>query len=284
MVKFGKIHELPTKNELEYWNSQLQFSAILPDFDEQLKWMAENSKNIAQKLDLKRIKYGEHSRQWFEYINLTSGNNADVIKPIPVFIHGGYWRSMRAEDHRFILPCLTEINSVAINVEYRLMPEIRLGEVIEDIANAINALVDKFGAEQKFLLIGHSAGAHLALSAAKSKNIASHIAAIVAISGVFELDPLSKSFLQAELQLTTKELRDHNLMTSMPDIPTLLVIGGQETDLFRNQIERISLLFNIPVFNIPKTHHMNILRWLVIDADRSNFLSKIQEALMNISD
>lgn len=260
MVKFGKILELPTKNELKYWNSQLQFSAILPDFDEQLGWMVENSKNIKQKLDLKRTNYGEHSRQWFEYTNLTSGNKEDVAKPIPVFIHGGYWRAMRAEDHRFILPSLTEINTISANIEYRLMPEVRLANVIEDIVKAIRTMIDEFGTEQQYILFGHSAGAHLALNAAKSPDIAPYITSIVAISGVYDLAPISRSFLQPLLALTQAEISRFKLVDKLPKIPTLFVVGENETELFKKQTIDASSQFNATVFNVTKAHHMNILR------------------------
>lgn len=49
------------------------------------------------------------------------------------------------------------------NLEYRLMPGVRLSDCVSDVQEGLVSLLDALPAS-RLLLVGHSAGAHLAVS------------------------------------------------------------------------------------------------------------------------
>lgn len=207
----------------QYWNGQLKFSQILPDFEASLKKMSSASMALAESCSIEKLTYGEELRQWFEW---TSGEG--ISTDIPVIIHGGYWRALDAENHRFMMAGFLDTHQTIANVEYRLMPNVRLKDVVHDTITAVHALSKQFP-KRKFLLVGHSAGAHLALSAVRDAEIRDSVKAIVALSGIFDLRPIKDSFLQAELSLTAEEIEEFSLSPVDVRVPTVFANGSDET-------------------------------------------------------
>ncbi|MBK7925954.1 MAG: alpha/beta hydrolase fold domain-containing protein [Bryobacterales bacterium] len=87
-----------------------------------------------------------------------------------MLIHGGGWEGgSRAEVARFI-PYFTERRCVVANIGYRLTPEAVAPAAAEDVRNAIESVrarAAQWHADSgRMLLVGFSAGAHLALLAA----------------------------------------------------------------------------------------------------------------------
>ena len=142
-----------------YLDGQLKFSAFLPDFTTALDRMAADSEAAAAAHDLTRAAYGDDPRQWVEWM---AGSGPD--RYLPVILHGGYWRALEAETHRFMMSGFAGAGSAVANIEYRLVPQVRLADVVADAKAALDLLCRTFP-DQALILIGHSAGAHLALSA-----------------------------------------------------------------------------------------------------------------------
>ena len=233
----------------------LKFSAILPDFGAWLDRMATDSAAAARELALTRLAYGPSLRQWIE---TAPGSGGGTV--VPVMIHGGYWRALRAEDHRFTLPALAGLGPVVGNLEYRLMPGARMAELVSDIAAGLRAVLASIGPQHRLLPIGHSAGAHLALAALEAHpGLASQIAGVVSISGIFDLDLVARSFLQDDLHLDATEIARFTL-TEPPPVPALFLAGSRETAPFRDQARALAATRNTAqALQITPCHHMNIL-------------------------
>ena len=112
-------------------------------------------------LELRDVSYGDHPRQRFDlYLP-----NADA-RDLYVIVHGGGW-TKGDKSGGDIWPDKVAhwapkgVAVAALN--YRLVPEVTPSQQAEDIGHALKALrSDRYGFE-KIVLIGHSAGAHLAL-------------------------------------------------------------------------------------------------------------------------
>jgi len=209
-----------------FWDSQLKFSSFVPDFAQLVENMHTQSDVVAETHGSTRSAYGPDQRQWVEWL---AGTGSDAT--LPVVIHGGYWRAMTAEMHRFMLPGFAAHGCAVANVEYRLIPEVRLSDIVADVTRALTHLAAEFPKAQ-LILIGHSAGAHLALSAMVDDALKARTDGILALSGVYDLTPVAHSFLQAELTLTPQEIDDFMLRPA-PDRPaTLYVNGSAETPEF----------------------------------------------------
>ncbi|WP_136440709.1 alpha/beta hydrolase [Pacificoceanicola onchidii] len=209
-----------------FWDSQFKFSAILPGFGDALERMARDSATVTEQFAFEKAPYGPHPRQWVEWVSGTGPKDL-----LPVIIHGGYWRALEAENHRCMMPAFTGHGAAVGNIEYRLMPEVRLADLVADAQAGLHRLAERFP-DTRFLLVGHSAGAHLALSAMTDSALRARTAGVLALSGVYDLAPVALSFLQAELRLTPSEIDTFSLRPSTDRPPTVFVNGSAETQEF----------------------------------------------------
>ena len=117
-----------------------------------------------------RLQYGAHASQFVDFRR--SAGSARATAPLVVVIHGGFWRARRPLTYAgHMAIALGRAGYVTANIEYR-----RIGEegggwpgTFEDTLAAIafaRARGPEFGADPgRTLLVGHSAGGHLALLA-----------------------------------------------------------------------------------------------------------------------
>ena len=111
-------------------------------------------------------------------------------RPLAVYVHGGAWRAgsplrVRAKPQWFL-----EAGWVFASVGYRLLPDAPVEEQARDVADGLHALraeADRLGFDpDRILLMGHSAGAHLAALVASDQRYLGDDAA--AVRGVILLD------------------------------------------------------------------------------------------------
>ncbi|MBN1881481.1 MAG: alpha/beta hydrolase [Deltaproteobacteria bacterium] len=118
---------------------------------------------------------------------------ADGPSPVVVFIHGGSWQigdKTRVGDKAVYF---TENGFVFVSVNYRLSPEVIHPVHIQDVARAVAWVyrnIDEYGGDpDRFFLMGHSAGAHLAaLATLDERRLAVEGLGPDIISGVILLD------------------------------------------------------------------------------------------------
>jgi arylformamidase len=213
---------------LAFWNSQLQNSVTVPDFPVWEPRYLELSSAAGRLGTPERIATGDDPMQavW----RLSTGRPSHAL----VFIHGGYWRKFAAADFGFVAETALAADATFWNVDYRLMPAARMADVVADTVAACDA-VDA----ERVVIAGHSAGGHLAVEAAL--RMRRPPAAVVAISGLYDLDPLTYAFIQDELSLTAGEVAAFSPQTRAEEMPcpVHLVAGADETVEFRRQSARL---------------------------------------------
>ncbi|WP_305989056.1 alpha/beta hydrolase [Roseibium sp. MMSF_3544] len=257
------------RDERRDWDLQFKFSDVIADFAFWSDWRDKASLEVGRNVPFERVPYGDHDRQWVEIADC-GGSGGQLV---PVFLHGGYWRALTAEGHRCCMTGLSAFGPKCGNVEYRLMPDFRLADLVSDATAAVTALAGIFPESSKLLLVGHSAGAHLAVSAALNPGLAGRIAGVVAMSGVYDLAPVARSFLQDEIGLTEEEISTHSLIGKQPGTPLICVVGGRETDEFQSQSRKMAESVGAAHLRVRGAHHMNIL------SDLNSAKSPLIEAL-----
>lgn len=153
-----------------------------------------------------------------------------------VFIHGGYWQALDAGWFSFVAPPLLAHGvSVAIPT-YDLAPTVRLGQIIDEMRAAVDLIHDRTGARP--IVSGHSAGGHMGACLLAD----GRASAAVAISGVFDLEPLIPTSLNAALDLDPAEARALSpIHWSAPAGAVLdCIVGGAESDAFLRQSEAMA--------------------------------------------
>ena len=207
------------------------------------------------------VAYGSRERQRLDY--LPSGATR---APLFVFIHGGYWQRNTKEDFAFVAqgPHARGID-VAI-VGYTLAPTARLSDIVAEIRQALNFLknnADQFGFNPRNIFVGGwSAGGHLA-------TIVCHHPAVcgaLAISGIFDLEPIALSYVNDVLRLDRNEIRNlspiHQLRADIT--PHRLAVGADELSELQRQstayAEAASRLASpVKLRVLPHHHHFSIL-------------------------
>jgi len=174
--------------------------------------------------------YGPRDRQRFDYF--PSGQNS---APLFVFIHGGYWVRNAIGMFSFLAegPNARGIDFAALG--YTLAPEVRLGEIVDEIRNGLTHLQDaNLDYDRERIYVGGwSAGGHLAAIAADHPAVRG----TMPISGIFDLEPLSLNYLNEPLQLTADDIRDlspqRRLRAGLP--PARIMSGGNELPELQRQ-------------------------------------------------
>ena len=120
---------------------------------------------------------------------------SDLKKPLIVLIHGGYWRPEYDRKHLAPLArALANIGWPVALIEYRRI----IGNPDAMMSDVISAIEEVSNSYSNLILIGHSAGGHLALVAAHKVNA----------SAIIALAPLTNLLSAEELDLDEGAVSD----------------------------------------------------------------------------
>jgi len=121
------------------------------------------------------------------------GSTKDSIQPVVVFIHGGGWAKGDKAGVGTKARWLADEGWMLVSINYRLSPAIKHPAHIEDVAEAIAWVHDNIathgGDPERIVVMGHSAGAHLAaLVATDPKRLGKHGKSLSIIDRAILLD------------------------------------------------------------------------------------------------
>ena len=166
--------------------------------------------------------------------------------PVHMFIHGGYWRMFSKRDYSCIADTVTASGVIAVIVDYALMPAVRMDLIVDQVRRArdwvVANIAEHGGDPDRLTVSGHSAGAHLASLLFSRDQAPSHIRAALLLGGLYELEPLRSSFLQAEIGLTDAEVSAFTPMAQdhEPATHVTVLVGGDETPPFHDMADRFT--------------------------------------------
>lgn len=180
-----------------------------------------------------RVSYGEHPDEWMWY-----SPGPDASAPLVVFLHGGYWHLLSADDGSLLAPAARASGCAFASVNYTLCPAASLERLIEQVGRAIDSLVAKPHAThdpRQVHVMGHSAGAHLAASVALRE---ARVAGWVFVSGVFDIRPIVHIPDNHDVGLTSDSaarLSPLLHLASAVPAPAVVTWGGLESTEFARQ-------------------------------------------------
>jgi len=191
------------------------------------------------------VAYGDGPRQKLDLFLPESRNGP---APVHIFIHGGYWRANDRENYHFIAESVLQAGAIAVFPEYTLMPGARMAQLVGEVRQAalwVGAHIGEHGGDpSRISASGHSAGAHLAsyLSALAPHEHgfpATRIKALLLVSGIYDLRPITTSFLQPEIGLTPEEVNEWSPFEAIqaPETRITLAVGKAETEPFHVQAQ-----------------------------------------------
>jgi arylformamidase len=185
------------------------------------------------------LRYGPHERQT---IDLFEPDAADGGRPLIVFIHGGYWRSLEPSLFSHLAAGANARGFSIALPGYRLCPEVTVADIIEDIRSACLFLHRRFGL--RLIACGHSAGGHLAAAMAATDwrrtaadappDLLRHG---LGISGLFDLRPLLATSVNQSLRLdvVAAEAASPAFWPLPPGVQFEAWVGAAETSEYLRQ-------------------------------------------------
>lgn len=166
--------------------------------------------------------------------------------PLLVFIHGGYWQSRDRKDFSFVAGPLLERGASVALIGYDLAPSVRMDTIVAQIRAGLAWLyrhAPEHGCDPGRLhLAGHSAGGHLVAMALATdwrdfglpEDL---IKSACPISGIFDLEPIRRCYLNDVVGLDEDEAR-RNSPLHLPlhgRCPVMVAVGEAETQAFLDQ-------------------------------------------------
>jgi len=181
------------------------------------------------------LRYGNAPR---ERLDLFLTNNPK--RPTLAFIHGGYWQMADKEDFAFLAEGVLPNGFNLALIEYTLAPEARMDQIVAEVRRAIvwlNAHLADYEADPAQIYVaGHSAGGHLTAMT----TTLDAVKGAVAISGIYDLEPIRLNYLNEKLALDAAEARRNSPLLHMPPVlgPLVVAYGTNELpELCRQSIE-----------------------------------------------
>lgn len=166
--------------------------------------------------------------------------------PVQMFIHGGYWQAMDKSDFSYLAEALVEAGIAVAVVNYALCPQTTIDAIAGQMRRALAWLAREaagLGLDAGRLQVaGHSAGGHLVAMLMADRPSAGRLCSGIAISGLFDLEPLRATSINAALGLDAAAARRASplFMTPAGGAPLALAVGGAETLAFHDQADALA--------------------------------------------
>jgi acetyl esterase/lipase len=170
------------------------------------------------------LAYGPGARQRLDFFHA-----AHPGRPTVAFIHGGYWQMNDKEPHSFLAEGLLAHDVNVALLEYTLAPAASMTAIVAEIRAAIAWLLPRlgpqFGASDRLVVSGHSAGGHLTAMAAGQNGVTGTLP----ISGLFDLEPIRLSYLNEPLEMDLAEASANSpMLLPLPEVPVTVAVGDAE--------------------------------------------------------
>jgi arylformamidase len=200
--------------------------------------------------------------------------SADKDAPVLFFIHGGYWRALDKSDVSFIAEPFQRAGMTVVMPGYDLVPAVRVGDIVDQARAALAWVIDRI-APERIVVAGHSAGGQLAamLALDQAERGSGPIIGLAGISGAFDLRPLLRTSINSDLNLSAEEAESASpqvrlgaLRPTAPLMPLLAVVGGDETDGFKQWTADLAIGWR--AHGAPATHieHAGHSHFTILDA------------------
>ena len=252
-------------------DAQYRASATVPNMQDFIDDYASLSAIARDTLDCRiGLKYGPNTEESLDLFPVSSIKDA----PLFVFIHGGYWRMLSKNESSFMAPNLVDHGVAVAAINYTLVPPADIDQIVVECRRAIKWLYQnatRYGVDPNRIYVGgSSAGGHLSgmvVAGGWQQEYGLPTDVIkggVPMSGLFDMDPIVKCFVNDWMQMSTADGKRNSPIQNLPinGCPLIVAVGGDETDEFRRQSKDFSDLWrkkgwNADYLECQGLHHFN---------------------------
>jgi acetyl esterase/lipase len=218
------------------------------------EWEARSARLRSRHPEGMDLRYGPEERNRIDYFAARRDG------PVLAFIHGGYWQMRSKEVFSFVAegPLAWGINVALIG--YTLAPQKRLDGIVAEIHASMTWLqksIPTLGGNPKQLFVsGWSAGGHLTAMTMSHPAVKGG----VAISGIYDLEPMRLCYINEKLRLDEDEARRNS--PGHTEKPLLIAYGGDELPELCRQSEDYARLLEQEATAVPGNNHFTVLEEL----------------------
>jgi len=145
-------------------------------------------------VDFVNIRYGRHPRQSIDLMKCvknSSSPSSSSSSTLLLFVHGGAWGSGSKEVYRTVAaPFLKRDTTTMAILGYRTYPDGNVQDQVDDVIKAFRRLKSEglMGPTSRFILMGHSSGAHLsAMALLYDTELRETTKCFISLSGVYDI-------------------------------------------------------------------------------------------------
>jgi arylformamidase len=230
-------------------DAQYDNRAKVPDFQRHIdRWMSGSQRARESLRCTLDVAYGAGPSETLDVF--PAGRSTPT--PVLVFIHGGYWMARSKADTDFVALGLVPHGVTVVNIEYSLMPSVRMDEVVRQcraaVAWTLRHAADFGGDPARVWVAGHSAGAHLmAMVAATDWDAAGALRVRPAggwgLSGLYDLEPIRRCYLNDTLAMDAAEGARNSPMSlpPPPDGRWTLAVGEEGPEYLRQTSQQAAV-------------------------------------------
>lgn len=217
------------------------------------------------------LAYGDHPRQRLDVYTPQAKDTA--LRPVVIFFYGGGWQQGERADHLFVAEALVSRGFVVVVPDYRLYPEVRYPQFVEDGARAVawtSAHIAGQGGDPKRLFVmGHSAGAHIAAMLAYNRRFLdapsrAGLRGFIGLAGPYDFapsDPATLAIMSGEGEVG---LAMPASFVKGGEPPSLLVIGEQDSRVGPEETDKLARRLRaagspVDVLRFPSKGHAGVL-------------------------
>jgi arylformamidase len=270
-------------------------SSCVDNFDALIQQYAELSQEV-------RERYPEEGHKYLDLsYGVRPGNKLDLFVPnkpsldlpLNIYIHGGYWQELDKSDSSFLASNFNQAGAAVASINYTLAPQANLNDIVAEVTQSIiwlykNARSYGIDPEQIFLS-GSSAGAHLAAMMLYQDWFAmgfpeNPVKGICAVSGIYDLALLSKTYVNDKLSLTHDQVQKNSPLLNKPKTkcPVILAYGENETSEFKRLSKEyrnflIQRAFDVSFFEVKSKNHFDVI--LDLADKKSQLFSEVSKQM-----
>lgn len=227
-----------SRDELDWAYDQRQHA---PNMQAVLQALAAAGAQVqARQTDWQRLAYGTHAIEQLDWYRC-----GEPHAPVLFFIHGGAWRSGQARDYAFFVDWVLAAGVDVVIPDFHAVTDVDgdLRVLYDEVQRALQWVIDAGGPSRALHVAGHSSGAHLAACLGVDADLAHRLQSLTLCSGVYELEPVSRSARSQYVRFTDDTVADLSPMRHLSQLraPVTVLCGSKESPEFIRQSQELHL-------------------------------------------
>lgn len=210
------------------------------------------------------IAYGNDPRQQLDIY--TPSQKKAGPTPVVLFFYGGSWNSGERADYQFVGEALASRGYVAVIADYRLYPQVRYPDFLNDSAQAFawvhNNIAIYGGDAQHLFVMGHSAGAYNAAMLALDPRLLAaeglspaNMRGWIGLAGPYDFLPIKNPDVRPVFFYPNSRPDSQPINHISATVPPTLLIAARDDELVNPQRNTAGLAKRLRGAGVPVSEH-----------------------------